>query len=176
MTAFKRFIVFTLIFFSSTYSASVWAQKNLKLEQQLKISFEARLKASPNLNTLNFTAVHSRGQHLLDCRWKNVVLDFSTLDQLEWRRCRVFSTSLEQSSLKSLSVRESRLSQVDFKNSDLRGSYWMRSSCDACDFRGADLRDSVFILAKMFGSKVSSKTVLPFTKDEAKRMGFIFEE
>lgn len=102
-------------------------------------------------------------------------------EQSDFHGARIFRSTLagvnfEKADLRALKVRKSDFSNANFRNARMQASYFWASSFRSADLRGADLRLVNFVGCDLSGARFNSQTQLPFSKDEAFRIGMVAVE
>ncbi len=105
--------------------------------------------------------------------WRNVTADYINL-----HGSHIKGSQFTNVSMKNLLALGARFTQTQFINCDLQNAnFWganlQEVNFEGSDLRGADLRNTFLLFTRFTGTKINSKTRLPFSIKEALKKGMI---
>lgn len=155
----------------------------------LQSSFENIL-----LKNLRYNNLELRGKTFENCEIENFYLPSLSLENSSHMNCVFQKTNLEEAVviatsfynclMTDLKAKGAHFEGVSFYKTDLRGSTFENASFEGCFFEGADLSSVDFSGADLslsnlygchsvVGATFDHKTKLPFSIEEAKRLGMV---
>lgn len=150
---------------------------------------EASFRAS-DLNTASFLNAQADLADFTQARLNNAVFQQAQITEAKFRSTSLLKANFYQARSSSADFSNAQAPGADFRKADLslaifRGADLSRTNLfdaniDLADFRnavvkGADLRAQNFASADWRGAKFDAGTVLPIARDEAVRIGMIFD-
>jgi uncharacterized protein YjbI with pentapeptide repeats len=150
---------------------------------------EATFRGS-DLNTASFANAQADLVDFTQARLNNAVFQQAQITEAKFRSAALSKANFNQARSSAADFSNAQAPGSDFRNADLslaifRGAdisrtNMFKANIDLADFRnavvkGADLRAENFASADWRGAKFDASTVLPIARDEAVRIGMIFD-
>ena len=132
-------------------------------------------RSSEFISGCSFPSVHLDQQSLQQVSLSKMDLSFSEFTGIEFRNANLSQVDFSNSKLRGTRILSSQFQQVNFTGANLKNIVVLQSSLRNCRFQGADLSNARFILSSLAGSRFDSKTLLPFTHQDAVDRGMIFD-